>query len=76
MQNSVLSEDIRSIVPKPPGKIYAIFKKPINATKYTQLTYKSKNITITQKCLPKELLKEIDFSLLEDTSESNSTEQA
>lgn len=74
--NSVLSEDIRSIVPKPPGKIYAIFKKPINATKYTQLTYKSKNITITQKCLPKELLKEIDFSLLEDTSESNNTEQA
>lgn len=74
--NSVLSEDIRSIVPKPPGKIYTIFKKPINATKYTQLTYKSKNITITQKCLPKELLKEIDFSLLEDTSESNNTEQA
>ena len=74
--NSVLSEDIRSIVPKPPGKIYAIFKKPINATKYTHLTYKSKNITITPKRLPKELLKEIDFSLLEDTTESNSTEQA
>ena len=73
--NSVLSEDIRSIVPKPPGKIYAIFKKPINATKYTQLTYKSKNITITPKCPPKKLLNEIDFSLLEDTSESNSTEQ-
>ena len=73
--NSVLSEDIRSIVPKPPGKIYAIFKKPINDTNYTQLTYKAKNITITQKCLPKELLKEIDFSLLEDTTESNNTEQ-
>ena len=73
--NSVLSEDIRSIVPKPPGKIYAIFKKPINATNYTQLTYKAKNITITQKCLPKELLKEIDFSLLEDTTESHNTEQ-
>ena len=73
--NSVLSEDIRSIVPKPPGKIYAIFKKPINATNYTRLTYKAKNITITQKCLPKELLKEIDFSLLEDTTESNNTEQ-
>ena len=29
--NSVLSEDIRSIVPKPPGKIFAIFKKPIGA---------------------------------------------
>ena len=30
--NSVLSEDIRSIVPKPPGKIFAIFKKPIWCT--------------------------------------------
>lgn len=40
--NSVLSEDIRSIVPKPPGKIFAIFKKPIGAPLYTQLTYKSK----------------------------------
>ena len=73
LPNSVLSEDIRSIVPKPPGKIYAIFKKPIHSSLYTQLTYKSKNITITKKCLPKELLSEIDPSLLEDTSESNKT---
>ena len=73
LPNSVLSEDIRSIVPKPPGKIYAIFKKPIHSSLYTQLTYKSQNITITKKCLPKELLSEIHPSLLEDTSESNKT---
>ncbi len=64
--NSVLSEDIRSIVSKPPGKIYAIFKKTINSDLYTQLTYKSKNMSITKKCLPKELVKEIEPSLLED----------
>ena len=75
LPNSVLSEDIRSIVPKPPGKIYAIFKKPIHSSLYTQLTYKSKNITITKKCLPKKLLSEIDPSLLEDTSESNKTDK-
>lgn len=64
--NSVLSEDIRSIVPKPPEKIYAIFKKDINSPLYTQLTYKTKNITITKKCLPAELLNEIDSSLFEN----------
>ena len=63
--NSVLSEDIRFIIPKPPGKIYAIFKKPINSPLYTHLTYKSKDTSITKKCLPKELLNEIDHSLLE-----------
>ena len=74
--NSVLSEDIRSIIPKPPCKIYAIFKKPITSTLYTQLTYKSKNIKITKKCLPKELLKEIDPLLLEDIFESCPDKQA
>lgn len=64
--NSVLSEDIRSIVPKPPCIIFAIFKKSINSPLYTQLTYKSKNTSITKKCFPKELIKEIDPSLLED----------
>ena len=73
--NSVLSEDIRSIVPKPPGKIYAIFKKPINALLYTQLTYKSKNISITKKCLPKELLKKIDITLIEDNFSSHDNER-
>ncbi len=74
--NSVLSEDIRSIVPKPPGKIFAIFKKPIGAPLYTQLTYKSKNISITKKCLPKELLTEVDTSLLEDNNNSDDNEPA
>lgn len=64
--NSVIKEDIRSIVPKPPGKIYAIFKKKIGEDKYTQLTYKSKNITITKKCLPKDLLEQIDSSLFDE----------
>lgn len=63
--NSVLREDIRSIIPKPLGKIYAIFKKSIHSSLYTQLTYKSKSIVLTQKRLPQKLLKEIDTSLLE-----------
>ena len=69
--NSVLSEDIRSITPKPPGKIFAIFKKPIKSPLYTQLTYKSKNITITKKCLSKNMLALIEPSLLEDNMEKN-----
>jgi len=70
------NRDIRSIVPKPPGKIFAIFKKPIGAPLYTQLTYKSKNISITKKCLPKELLTEVDTSLLEDNNNSDDNEPA
>ena len=62
--NSVLKEDIRSIIPKPPGKIYAIFKKKIKSHLYTHLTYQSKNFHITQRCLPKGLLDQIDPSLL------------
>ncbi|MCM1143324.1 MAG: PBECR4 domain-containing protein [Blautia sp.] len=65
--NSVLSEDIRSIVPKPPGQIYAIFKKPMKDRLYTQLTYKSKNLSITKKCLPQNLTEQIEPSLLENT---------
>ena len=41
-----------------------------------QLTYKSKNMTITQKYLPKELLREIDVSLFEDVAGSDSAKQA
>lgn len=67
--NSVLSEDIRSIVQKPPGKIFAIFKKPINGTLYTQLTYKSQNTKITKKCLPITLANRIEPSLLENSNE-------
>lgn len=71
--NSVLNEDIRSIIPKPPGKIYAIFKKNINSPVYTQITYKSQNINITKKCLPSELIKEIDCALLDDNATSSSS---
>lgn len=70
--NSVLNEDIRSIVPKPPGKIYAIFKKNINSKLYTQLTYKSQNLCITKKCIPKELISLIDSSLFEDENSDSS----
>lgn len=73
--NSVLSEDIRSIVPKPPGKIFAIFKKSIGNTLYTQLTYKSQNIKITKKCLPKTLVDLIEPSLLEYIAKENNNQQ-
>lgn len=62
--NSILSEDIRNIVPHPPGKIYAIFKKKINAPLYTELTYKSQNLKFTPDLLPIELKEKIDTSLL------------
>lgn len=60
-----MNEDIRSIIPKPPGKIYAIFKKPINNALYTQMTYKSPNVKITKKQLPKNLIEHIDPALFE-----------
>lgn len=63
--NSVLKEDIRTIVSKPPGKIYAIFKKKLNNPLYTELTYKSQNFFITKRCLPKDLLSQIEPSLFE-----------
>lgn len=61
--NTVLQEDIRDIIPKPPGKIFAIFRKDIHQKQYTELTYKSKSSHITQKCLPKELSPQIAPSL-------------
>lgn len=63
--NSVLKEDIRTILTKPPGKIYAIFKKKIRSTEYTSLTYKSPNMAITRSCLPKELSVQIEHSIFE-----------
>lgn len=66
--NSVLREDIRTIIPKPPGKIFAIFKKKLRSPLYTQLTYTNKNILITKKCLPEKLLYKIDPSILESES--------
>ena len=63
--NTVLKEDIRNLTPNPSGKIFAIFRKQINQKMYTEITYQSKNFLITQKCLPKELLIQIEPSLLE-----------
>ncbi|MCH5256039.1 MAG: hypothetical protein J1D87_02055 [Lachnospiraceae bacterium] len=63
--NSVLKEDIRTLIPKPPGKIYAIFKKRTSSTLYTKLTYKRKGLCITKRCIPKNLLISIDPSLFE-----------
>lgn len=67
LPNSVLSEDIRVIIPKPPGKIYAIFKKPMNSPLYTQLTYHTKNLKITKSVFRKSLDTQIEPLLLEDT---------
>lgn len=61
--NSVLSEDIRQIVQKPPQKIYAIFKKRINSSLYTELTYASNHNTNIKNCLPQELMTQIDSSI-------------
>lgn len=63
--NSVLNEDIRTIIPKPAGKIYAIFKKKIGDVCYTQLTYRSNSLDIIHKCIPEKLLTQIDASIFE-----------
>lgn len=64
LPNSVLKEDIRDIVEKPPGKIFLICKKNINDILYTQVTYKSKNVKITPKCLNQDILEKIDSDIL------------
>lgn len=61
--NTILKEDIRNITPKPPGKIFAIFRKPIQQNIYTELTFQSCSIDITKKCLPPDLLEKVDQSL-------------
>ena len=61
--NTILKEDIRNITPKPPGKIFAIFRKPIRQDTYTELTFRNGSIDITKKCLPPDLLKKVDISL-------------
>lgn len=61
--NTILKEDIRNIIPKPPGKIFAIFRKPIRQDTYTEITFRNRNIDITKKCIPHDLLKKVDMSL-------------
>lgn len=68
--NTILKEDIRNIIQKPPGKIFAIFRKPIRQDIYTELTFRSGNVNITKKCLPPDLLKKVDTSLFLPETES------
>ena len=63
--NSVLKEDIRSVIPKPPGKIFAIFKKSFQSPLYTQLTYKSKHLKITPNIFPEDFLEQLDWSIFQ-----------
>ena len=63
--NSVLKEEIRTLISKPPGKIYAILKKKIGEPCYTKLTYQKSNSEITRKCLPDIL------TLLVDNNKNN-----
>lgn len=68
--NTILKEDIRNITPKPPGKIFAIFRKPIRQNIYTELTFQSGSIDITKKCLPLDLLEKVDKTLFIRESQS------
>ena len=61
--NTILKEDIRNIIPKPPGKIFAIFRKSVRQDIYTELTFQSGRIDITKKCLPPDLLEKVDMSI-------------
>lgn len=61
--NTILKEDIRNITPKPPGKIFAIFRKPIRQNIYSELTFQSGSTDITKKRLPLDLLRKVDKSL-------------
>lgn len=61
--NTILKEDIRNITPKPPGKIFAIFRKTVRQEIYAELTFRSSSINITKKCLPSDLLEKVDMSL-------------
>ena len=65
--NTVLSEDIRNIVPHPPGKIFAIFRKSIKDDLYRELTYQqSRDIAITKKCIPDDIMQRIDPDCLKN----------
>ncbi|MDE6674000.1 MAG: hypothetical protein K2K19_04195 [Acetatifactor sp.] len=57
--NTILSEDIWHITPHPPGRIFAIFKKSVKDAIYSELTYQSKSIELTRKCLPNSFINRI-----------------
>lgn len=68
--NTILKEDIRNITPKPPGKIFAIFRKPIRQSIYAELTFRNGSIDITKKCLSPDLLEKVDKSLFSSKTKS------
>ncbi len=68
--NTILKEDIRNITPKPPGKIFAIFRKPIRQSIYAELTFRNGSIDITKKCLPPDLLEKVDKSFFSSKTKS------
>lgn len=70
--NTVLSEDVRRITPHPPGKIFAIFKKSVKDGVYSELTYQSKNIELTKKCLPAGFINRVKPELLGTIAEVSS----
>ncbi len=66
--NTVLKEDIRNLIPSPPGKIFAILRKPVGQVQYAELTYQSPKCRVTVKALPPKLLSKIDNHLLSQLS--------
>ena len=44
--NTVLREDIRNVVDKPPKKVLAIFRKPIKENIYKECTYLAKGVSL------------------------------
>ena len=66
--NTVLKEDIRNIISSPPGKIFAILRKPVSQSRYAELTYQNPKCKATVKNLPSELLSKIDDSLISQLS--------
>ena len=66
--NTVLKEDIRNLIPSPPGKIFAILRKPVGQVQYAELTYQSPKCRVTVKALPPNLLSKIDNHLLSQLS--------
>lgn len=65
-----LKEDIRDIIPKPPGKIFAIFRGSVGQENYDELTFRSGSLGITKKCLPPSLLEKTDPALFIPETES------
>lgn len=59
--NTILKEDIRDLTPKPPGKIFAILRKQISQSMYSEITYQSKGLKITRSSFPTELHTKLDI---------------